>query len=140
MVLFLVCKFILFSYVNSIPWALYNLYIKLKYIQFISKFAINQLFYLLSSDQWKKQQSLLKFTSAFDFTSPSQWNILFYFLCFYCCSSTVVSIFPPPLSLAPPTATSYPPSFLSSALSMGPFYMFLVNPFHSFPPTLTSAF
>ena len=52
---------------------------------------------------------------------------------FQCCSSTVVSIFPPPLSSTPPNSTSHPHSFSPLALPMGPLYMFLDNPFPSFP-------
>ena len=51
---------------------------------------------------------------------------------FYCCSSTVVSIFLPPLFPSPPTPTSYPQSFPSLTLSMSPLYMILMTPFPLF--------
>ena len=46
-------------------------------------------------------------------------------LFFYCCSSTVVSIFPPSLSPAPSTPTSHPQSYPPLGLSVGPLYMFI---------------
>ena len=52
---------------------------------------------------------------------------------FYCCSSTVVSIFLSPFPPATPTTTSHPQSEPPLALSMGPLYMFLDNPSPSFP-------
>ena len=52
---------------------------------------------------------------------------------FYCYSSTVVSIFLPPLSPAPLSHTFLPQSFHPLALSMNHLYMFLDNPFPSFP-------
>ena len=58
-------------------------------------------------------------------------NLFIYFLFFYC-SSTLVSISPPPHPPVPPTPTSYPQSFPPLALSMGPLYMFLDDPFPSF--------
>ena len=44
---------------------------------------------------------------------PKGTNSIFIYLCiyFYCCSSTVVSIFPPSLSSASQTFTSHPQSF-----------------------------
>ena len=58
-----------------------------------------------------------------------------YFLLFLnWCSNTVVSIFPPPLSRALPTCTSYPQSHPPLALSMGSSFMFIYIPFPSFPP------
>ena len=45
---------------------------------------------------------------------------------FYCCSSTVVSIFIPPRPPTPPIPASYPQTPL--ALSMCPLYMYLDNP------------
>ena len=79
--------------------------------------------------------TLFKYQKSFSFLGG---YIVFFFLFpagifFYCCSRTVVPIFPPPLSPAPPTLTSHPPSFPTLALSMGPLYMFLDDPFPSFP-------
>ena len=59
--------------------------------------------------------------------------LVVFFLFFCCCSNVVVSIFPPPLSSTPPTPTSHLQSFPSLTLSMGPLYMFLDDPFPSFP-------
>ena len=63
--------------------------------------------------------------------------IMFFFFLFnhffYCCSNTIVSIFPPPLSPAPPILTYHPQSSPFLAFCMGPLYMFLDNPFPSFP-------
>ena len=53
---------------------------------------------------------------------------------FYCCSSTVVSIFPPPLSPTPPAPTSHPQAYPPLALSMGPLYMLLDDSSTSFSP------
>ena len=44
---------------------------------------------------------------------------LFLFIYFYCCSSTVISIFLLPLSPAPPTHTSHPQSYPPLTLSIG---------------------
>ena len=40
-----------------------------------------------------------------------EWVVFFSFSFFYCCSCTVVSIFPSLLSPAPPTPTSHPQSY-----------------------------
>ena len=59
-------------------------------------------------------------------------SFFFFFSFFYYCLSTVVSVFPPPLSPTPPTPTSHPQLFPCWALSMGPLYMFLDDPSLSF--------
>ena len=59
-------------------------------------------------------------------------NIVSFLFVFYCCFCTVVSIFPPPLSPAPPTPTSHPQSYPPLALSFGALYMFLNDPSPSF--------
>ena len=48
------------------------------------------------------------------------WVTLIFFNFFYCCSSTVVSIFPPPLPPTPAIPTSHPSSHPSSVLSLCP--------------------
>ena len=52
---------------------------------------------------------------------------LYFFNCF---SSTVVSVFLPPLPPTPAITTSHPQSYLPLALSMCPSYMFLDAPTH----------
>ena len=52
---------------------------------------------------------------------------------FYCCSTTVVPIFHPPLSLTPTIPTSHTQSYPLLSLSMGPLYMFLDGPSPFFP-------
>ena len=56
-------------------------------------------------------------------------EFLFFFefaiLFFYCCSITIVPIFPPLLSPAQPSPTFHIQSSLPLSLSMGPLYMFL---------------
>ena len=56
-------------------------------------------------------------------------NIVSFFLVtiFVKVVQVVVSIFLPPLSLTPPTPTSYPQSLPHLALSMGPLYMFFMT-------------
>ena len=54
-------------------------------------------------------------------------------LSLFCCSSTVVYIFPPLLTPTAAIPTSHPRSYPSLALSMGPLYMFLDGPFFFFP-------
>ena len=67
--------------------------------------------------------------------------LIFIFLTFfYCCSSTVVSIFSPPLSTTPPTATSHPQSYPTLALSMDLLYIILddLHLLRSYYPPLPS--
>ena len=52
---------------------------------------------------------------------------------FYCCSSTVVSIFTPPLPSTTAILDSHLRSYPHLALSMCPLYMFLDDPFSFFP-------
>ena len=52
---------------------------------------------------------------------------------FNCCSSTIVSISPPPLPPVPPTPSSHPRSYPPLALSMCPLYMSLDDPSPSSP-------
>ena len=60
-------------------------------------------------------------------------TLIYYELLFYCCSSTVVSIFTPPY-LPCLTHPCLPPSNLPAlALSMCPLYMFLYGPSPIFP-------
>ena len=61
---------------------------------------------------------------------------MIFFITFYC-SNTVVSIFPPLLSSTPLTLTSHSQYYPSLALSVGPLYMLLDDPFHSFPHHLS---
>ena len=49
------------------------------------------------------------------------------FFIFYCCSSTFVSVSPPPLLPTPAIPTSHPQSYPALALFMCPLYMFLTN-------------
>ena len=70
-------------------------------------------------------------------SSIKYWGVI---SLFYCCSVTVVPIFPSLLSPALPTPTSYiqfSPPLLS--LSMGPLYIFLDDPASSFPHYPTPA-
>ena len=60
-------------------------------------------------------------------------------LFFNCCSSTIVSIFSPPVPPTPATPTSHPQSYLPLALSMCPLYMFLDDP-SPFSPVILSHF
>ena len=71
-----------------------------------------------------------QFPKGLFFLFAVKWPFIFIF---YCCSSTVVSIFLPPLSPTQPTPTSQPQSFPLLALSMGPLYMFPDDPSPSFP-------
>ena len=64
--------------------------------------------------------------------SPIQLGIqclsFYYFILFFYCLSTVVSILISPLPLAPPFPASHPPPYPSLALSMCPLCMFLDDP------------
>ena len=79
------------------------------------------------------------FTAA---SSSADWDLhlflkkilfIYLFAFFNCCSSTFVSIFLPWLPQKAPTPASHPLSYPTLALSMGPLYMFLDDPFPSLP-------
>ena len=61
-----------------------------------------------------------------------------YFFLFYCCSSTVVSIFLPITLPSPTQPISHPQSYPPLALSMGTLYMFLEDLSPSFLCSLSS--
>ena len=63
-------------------------------------------------------------------------KLFFFKIFFYCCSITVVSIFPLPLSLTPPTPTSHPHSF---GFVHGSFIHVPGWLFHFFPSLLLSS-
>ena len=64
-------------------------------------------------------------------------HLLFFPTFFHCCSSIVVSIFPPPLPFTPAIPTSHPWSCPHLVLSMCPLYMFLKT-LLPFPPIIAS--
>ena len=94
---------------------------------------------------WQRKTSLfipytsvlfeLLFLSFLSFFFTKDMYFFFLYTYIYCCSSTVVLIFPQSLPSAPPIPTSHPQSYLPLPLSMGPLYMFLNGTSPSFPRT-----
>ena len=84
-------------------------------------------------DAWRQNCQKLFLSAGFFFNGPFLFFLFFLFSLFYCCSSTVVSIFTPPWT---PCCTH--PCLLSLnlpplALSMCPLYMFLDGSSPIFP-------
>ena len=115
--------FSLHTYIYSVVYFFFLLFFIISEINFT-----HYLFFIVCSYSCSHPPplSVQSFLFLKGFVSP--WEEMTSQNIYYSYSSTVVSIFLPIITSAPPTHTSHPQSYLPMALSMGPLYMFLDNP------------